>query len=313
MLKTIAKERILYEDEHLLVVNKLAGELVVAAPDKEEGVIGKSEPLYDFVHKSYPGLRVVHRLDFATSGVLVFAKGAEVVKRIRDGKFKDWKKTYRTIVAKPMKNKFGTINRKLAARTKDELVDAVTHYRVLELFSHATYVEVDIDTGRKHQIRQHLAFIGHPLLNDPQYGDPRLDRAFKRHHKYRRFFLHAYRLSFPHPITGKEITIMAPMPKAFEEVLLELKQTKGKIINIGKVHKEKRSSRTSATTRSKKGRRGSSKNDASTSEWVKVDKNGKVAENFKTKKIARRARVSPSKPRSAAGKPRIGARKPTRR
>lgn len=302
MLKTIAKERILYEDEYLLAVNKLAGELVVAAPDKEEGAMGKTEPLYDFVHKSYPGLRVVHRLDFATSGVLVFAKGAEVVKRIRDGKFKDWKKTYRTVVAKPMKNKFGTINRKLAARTKDELVDATTHYRVLEVYSHATYVEVDIDTGRKHQIRQHLAFIGHPLLNDPQYGDPRLDRAFKRHHKYRRFFLHAYRLSFPHPMTGKEITIMAPMPKAFEEVLLELKQTKGKIINVGKVHKEKRT-KTRVNT---KGRRGSSKHDASKSEWVKVDKDGKVAENFKTKKIARKARVSPSKPRT-------GVRKPTRR
>ncbi len=234
MPKTISPERILYEDESLLVVNKLSGELVVAADGE-----GK-DPLYDFIHKTHPGLRVVHRLDFATSGVLVFAKGAEVVKNIRESKFKDWKKTYRTIVAKPMKDKFGTITRKLPARTKDELVDAVTHYRVLELFPHATYIEVDIDTGRKHQIRQHLQFIGHPLVNDAQYGDPRIDRAFKKHHKYRRFFLHACKLVFPHPITGKVLTVTAPLPKAFEEVLKELEGTKGKVISLGKVKKERR-------------------------------------------------------------------------
>ena len=273
MPKTISPDRILYEDHDLLVVNKLAGELVVAADGE-----GK-EPLYDFLHKNYPGLRVVHRLDFATSGVLVFAKNAEVVKKIREGKFDGWKKTYRTIVAKPMKNKFGTINRKLAARTKDELVDATTHYRVLELFPHASYVEVDIDTGRKHQIRQHLAFIGHPLINDAQYGDPRLDRAFKRHHKYRRFFLHAYKLTFPHPLTGKELSIMAPLPKAFVEVLEELKHTEGKISIDSKPWKEgKRVKRT-------RGRR-----DASEQKWVKVDGAGKVAPNLKTAKGGRRAR-----------------------
>lgn len=284
MQKTINPERILYEDEHLLIVNKLAGELVVAAAEESD-----KEPLYDFIHKTHPGLRVVHRLDFATSGVLVFAKNAGVVKAIRDGKFKDWKKTYRTIVAKPMKNRFGTINRKLSARTKDELVDATTHYRVLELFSHASYVEVDIDTGRKHQIRQHLQFIGHPLLNDAQYGDPRLDRAFKRHHKFRRFFLHAYRLSFPHPVTGKELIIMAPLPKAFEEVLKELKETKGKIINTKPRKKEGRSRKEGQKIR--KGRE--KKQEGLKSTWVKVDKDGNVPTNFKTAKTARRARVKP--------------------
>jgi 23S rRNA pseudouridine1911/1915/1917 synthase len=218
MSKTISPDRILYEDEYLLVVNKLSGELVVAADGE-----GK-EPLYDFLHKNYPGLRVVHRLDYGTSGVLVFAKGAAVVTKIRETKFGGWKKTYRTLVAGKMKNKFGTINRKLPARTRDELVDATTHYRVLDIFEHATFVEVDIETGRKHQIRQHLKFIGHPLLNDPLYGDPRIDRAFKRKHKYRRFFLHASALSFPHPITGKEVKITAPLPKSFDDILAELRR-----------------------------------------------------------------------------------------
>lgn len=219
MSKDISPDRILFEDEHLLVVNKLGGELVVAA----DGGEGK-EPLYDFLHNTRPGLRVVHRLDYGTSGVLVFAKNADTVLKIRESKFAGWKKTYRTLVAKPMKNKFGTIHRKLPARTKNELVDATSHYRVLELFPHATYVEVDIDTGRKHQIRQHLKFIGHPLLLDSLYGDPRIDRVFKRKYKYRRFFLHASSLTFPHPITGKELKISAPLPKAFDEVLQKLRK-----------------------------------------------------------------------------------------
>ncbi len=219
--KDISPDRFLYEDEYLLVVNKLAGELVVAAGEGE----GK-EPLYDFLHATRPGLRVVHRLDFGTSGVLVFAKNADVVTKIREGKFAGWKKTYRTIVAKPMKNKVGTINHKLPARTKNELVDAVSHYCVLETYEHATFVEVQIDTGRKHQIRQHMKFIGHPLVLDPVYGDPRLDRAFKRHHKYRRFFLHASALEFPHPVTGKVVKVSAPIPKAFEDVLGQLRSSK---------------------------------------------------------------------------------------
>jgi 23S rRNA pseudouridine1911/1915/1917 synthase len=218
MFKDISPDRILYEDEHLLVVNKLSGELVVAADGE-----GK-EPLYDFLHKTRPGLRVVHRLDFATSGVLVFAKNADVVTKIRETKFAGWKKTYRTLVAGYMKNKAGTIKRKLPARTRDELVDATSHYRVLDTYTHATFVEMDIETGRKHQIRQHLKFIGHPLLLDPLYGDPRIDRTFKKKYKYRRFFLHAYSLSFPHPITGKEVHVKAALPKAFEDVLEKLRR-----------------------------------------------------------------------------------------
>lgn len=218
--KTISSERILFEDDDLLVVNKLSGELVVAADGE-----GK-EPLYDFMHKTRPGLRVVHRLDYATSGVLVFAKNADTVKLIRESKFKDWKKTYRTLVAGQMKNKLGTITRKLPARTRDELVDAVSHYKVLDSFPHATFVEVQIDTGRKHQIRQHLKFIGHPLLLDPLYGDPRIDRVFKRKYKYRRFFLHAVKLEFPHPVTGQTISVTAPLPKAFDDVIGKLRTTK---------------------------------------------------------------------------------------
>lgn len=218
-MKTISPDRILFEDEHLLVVNKLGGELVVAASGE-----GAKEPLYDFLHKTHPGLRVVHRLDFATSGVLMFAKNAEVARKIRESKFAGWRKTYRTLVAGKVVPITGTITKKLPARTSEDLVPAVTHYRALVTFPHATFIELEIETGRKHQIRQHMKSIGHPLLLDPLYGDPRIDRAFKRHHKYRRFFLHAYALVFLHPMTGKSQRVTAPLPKAFEEVLEELRR-----------------------------------------------------------------------------------------
>ena len=90
----IDPRRILYRDEHLLIVNKLAGELVVKASGQ-----GKL-PLYDYLHEKEPGLRVVHRLDYATSGVLVFARTAEALRVIRDSKFEGWKKTYRAQIGR---------------------------------------------------------------------------------------------------------------------------------------------------------------------------------------------------------------------
>ena len=217
-MKSISPERILYADEYLLIVNKLAGELVVAAGG------GGKLPLYDFLHQNYPGLRVVHRLDFGTSGVLVFAKNAEVLRVIREGKFSGWKKRYRMIVAGHMNERSGTIKKALPARTKHELVDAVTHFKVLRTFPLASYVETEIETGRKHQIRQHLASIGHPLVLDPLYSDPRKDRAFKRAFKFRRFFLHAFSLDLPHPVTGKLLHVEAPLPPSFQEVLKKLEE-----------------------------------------------------------------------------------------
>jgi RluA family pseudouridine synthase len=214
----IDPSRILFRDDHLLIVNKRAGELVVKADDR-----GKM-PLYDFLHKAEPGLRVVHRLDFGTSGVIVFALTAEALRAIRDSKFEGWIKTYVALVHGRMQGEKGTISRKLAARTRETLVDAVTQWKAREKFHRQTLVELTIETGRKHQIRQHLQSIGHPLVLDPAYGDMRLDRSFKKHFGYRRFFLHALRLAFPHPVTGKKVEVSAPIPPAFQEVLVALRR-----------------------------------------------------------------------------------------
>lgn len=214
-------KRILYEDEHLLIVNKLAGELVVAAEKPTKGERAKL-PLYDFLHRNYSGLRVVHRLDFGTSGVLVFARSAGVVRTIRESKFAGWTKRYRTLVHGRFDQKTGTIRKALPARTHEGLVEAVTHYRVLRQSVDIAFVETEIETGRKHQIRLHMAGIRHPLVLDPLYGDPRRDRPFKKHFKYRRFFLHAQSLDLPHPVTGKKLHVEAPLPRAFEEMLSKM-------------------------------------------------------------------------------------------
>ncbi len=241
---SIAPERILYKDEHLLIVNKLAGELVVAAGRKGPAfaeptspslrsasygrqarlrgpgaTAGKKLPLFDFLRKDYPGLRVLHRLDFGTSGIIVFARTAEAVRKVRETKFGGWQKCYCALVAGKLERKEGIIRKPLRARTHEGLVPAVTHYRVLAAFPEATYVEARIETGRKHQIRQHFAAIGHPLLLDPLYGDRKKDAAFRRRLHYRRFFLHASSLTFPHPVTGKMLSITAALPLAFGNAL----------------------------------------------------------------------------------------------
>lgn len=211
--------RILFEDEHLLIVNKRAGELAV-----EAGGEGKL-PLFDFLKKDHPGLRVVHRLDYGTSGVIVFAKNAGTLSKIRDSKFGGWIKKYHMIVAGSMSRPEGTIDKPLKARTHDAAVPARTHVKALERFPVATYVEATIETGRKHQIRQHLQSIGHPLVCDPLYGNPKLDRSFRQVCKQRRFLLHAASLDFPHPMTGEKLHVEAPVPPAFNDALSHLRET----------------------------------------------------------------------------------------
>ncbi len=214
---SLSKDRILYEDDHLLIVNKLAGELVV----KGSGKVGKL-PLLDFLKKDHPGLRAVHRLDFLTSGVILFAKTRQAAEKIKESNFEGWKKAYRTLVTGDIRRKSGTINNPLPARSKGE-VDAVTHYKVLDQFGVVTYVEAEIKTGRHHQIRKHFSMINHPLVLDSDYGDGKFNQMFTKELGYRKFFLHASHLSLPHPISGERIEVEAQLPKAFSEVLKRLK------------------------------------------------------------------------------------------
>lgn len=222
---SIDPHRVLFEDEHLLAVNKLCGELAV----KGRGAVGKL-PLLDFLKEDYPGLTTVHRLDFETSGILLFAKRKEVARNILDTKFDQWTKKYRCLVAGRIERGGGVIQKRLPtrhsardARNAADLVDAKTTYTVLERFGNSTSVEAVIETGRHHQIRRHFAAIGHPLVLDHVYGDRKFNALFTREFGYRKFFLHAAEASFPHPVTGERVAIAVPLPRVFEEVLRKLR------------------------------------------------------------------------------------------
>lgn len=213
----IAHDRILFCDEHVLVVNKLSGELVV----RGKGAVGKL-PLLDFLRKQYPGLRAVHRLDFETSGAVVFARTRRALQNILNKKFTHWEKFYVTLVTGRPRPE-GVVRFSLPARSGDEPVPAVTRYRLLEQFRTAAFLEACMEQGgRRHQVRQHLARAGHPLILDDVYGDRAFNRQFTREYGYHRFFLHAARLAFPHPITGETLHIEAPLPRAFTECLKRL-------------------------------------------------------------------------------------------
>ena len=209
--------RVLFQDEHLLVVIKLGNELTVAAGGK-----GKL-PLFDFLRKAVPSLKVVHRLDFGTSGVICFAKTAEAVRRLRESQDR-WIKRYRCLVAGRVIESEGVIRKALGARTHEGKVDAFSRYKVLGAWELASDVEVTIETGRKHQVRQHMAMIGHPLLLDPLYGNAEADKRFRRKFHYDRFFLHAAYLEMPHPATGKMISFTAPLPASYEKAVKELRE-----------------------------------------------------------------------------------------
>jgi len=213
----IASDRILYEDEHLLAVNKLSGELTV----RGKGKVGKL-PLLDFLKQDYPGIKAVHRIDFETSGVVVFAKNSNVEQKILNNKFDQWKKTYVTLLMGRVRRNSGAICKKLPARGRG-VVEAETLYTVLDMFANSTLVECVITTGRHHQIRLHFAGIGHPLVLDSEYGHGKFNQVFRQELGYSKFFLHASKLSFPHPITGETVSIDAPMPKSFSACIKTLR------------------------------------------------------------------------------------------
>lgn len=213
----IDKSRILFEDEHLLCISKRSGELVVAGKGKMDTL-----PLLDFLKKDYPTLRAAHRLDFETSGVLVFAKTKEVLEAILDSKFEGWKKIYQTLVMGRIERKSGTINMPLESRGEGR-VEAITKYIVLDRFANSSYVECEMITGRHHQIRKHFAAIHHPLVLDELYGHKKFNSVFAREFRVHKFFLHASSLTIPHPVTKETLRLSAPLPIHFSQVLKKLR------------------------------------------------------------------------------------------
>jgi len=212
---------ILYEDRDILVVDKPAGLLTMGTDtDKKRTAYFV---LTDYVRKGYSKSRnrifIVHRLDRETSGILVFAKNVEAKLRLQE-QWKETEKKYLAVVHGRFERKSETITTYLAENkahfvystpdtTKGKL--SRTAYTVLKETKDFALLEVDLLTGRKHQIRVHLAGIGHAVVGDEKYGKG--DRG------HARLALHARSISFKHPFSGKRVTFETKVPEYFNRLV----------------------------------------------------------------------------------------------
>ena len=220
---------ILYEDDCLIAVDKPAGLLTVGtATDKTRTV---HYILNDYVRKGCAKSRnrvfVVHRLDQWTSGVLLFAKSEEIKLQMQ-AQWKDTEKKYLAVVLGRLKKKEGMITSYLAensAYTVFSTTDASkgklshTQYKVIKETEKFSLLEVSLLTGRKNQIRVHMADEGYPILGDRKYGLSRAQSNGRKNDDYKRLALHAKSISFKHPATGKQMNFTTKTPAYFNELM----------------------------------------------------------------------------------------------
>ncbi|MFO1008659.1 MAG: RluA family pseudouridine synthase [Planctomycetota bacterium] len=203
--------RLLHDDDALVAIDKPAGLLSVSTDDERTRTALALVRGWLSRPRAPAAVWPVHRLDRETSGVLLLAKTQEA-RRTLQANWSDAKKTYLALVEGRPKANAGTIDEPLwedenlfvhVGRHADAK-EARTRWRVLANDGQRTLVEVELDTGRRHQIRAHLAFLGHPVVGDARYGT-----------KSARMMLHALRLEVPHPSTGATLRIEAPAPREF--------------------------------------------------------------------------------------------------
>ena len=231
---------ILFEDESLLVLHKPAGLVVHPAAGHEEHTLVNA--LLHHCRGSLSGIGgvarpgIVHRLDKETSGCLVVAKNDETHLALAE-QFagRTVEKIYDALVIGRLERDAGEIRasiarhpthrKRMAVHDSADSRFAHTSYRLVERLVQATHVEAEIHTGRTHQIRVHFQFIGHPLVGDKTYG-AKANKSFAEFTGYTapRVMLHARKLSFVHPRTGKKVKFGAPLPEDFKEALNWLRQ-----------------------------------------------------------------------------------------
>ncbi len=215
----MAGVKIVYEDDSILVIDKPPGLLSIATDEEKERTAYRI--LSEYVQERDPKARVfiVHRLDKETSGLMMFAK-TEVVKKHLQDNWKDviLERSYIALVEGAVKEKQGTINTWLKeSSTKTmyvsrpgEGLNAITHYQVIEQTSEYSLLAVQLETGRKNQIRVHMQSIGHSVVGDKRYGS--------RKRPITRLGLHAKILAFKHPVTGEVLRFETKIPNQFQSV-----------------------------------------------------------------------------------------------
>lgn len=211
---------IIFENDELIVINK-PSKLLSVPSDNEKGSTA-FRMVNDYLQQKDKHNRayIVHRIDEDTSGVLMFAKNEKIAHLLTD---KDnWnnlvtKRGYYAVVEGVMEKPSGTVKSYLKKNAQNMMYSskkpgdgqlAITHYKVIKGNDKYTLLDVDIDSGRKNQIRVHMGDLGHHIIGDDKYGEPA--------NPIKRLGLHAYCLELKHPVTGKKLSFKAPMPKEFE-------------------------------------------------------------------------------------------------
>lgn len=226
---------VIYEDNDILVVNKQKGLVVHPGNGNLDGTLANAvmahckDSLSGIGGELRPG--IVHRLDKDTSGLLIIAKNDKAhIKMSEQIKDRKVKKTYIALVRGIISENEATINMPIGRSTRDRKKmavtkngkEAITHFKVLNRFTtnkaSYTLLEVKIDTGRTHQIRVHMAEIGHPVIGDTVYSNGKNEFGVVGQ------CLHAKKLEFTHPITEKEMNLEAPLPEYFEKIIEELEK-----------------------------------------------------------------------------------------
>ncbi|MCX5678042.1 MAG: RluA family pseudouridine synthase [Candidatus Omnitrophica bacterium] len=199
--------RIVYEDDQLMVIDKPSGMLVIPTPKKE------TNTLTDLINQELDerGIKVnaypCHRLDRETSGLIIYAKGKAIQQAVMEEfRKRSVKKVYIAFVNGIVKKRFDTITSCIYNRNKGRAEDAVTKYTVLEKRNAFTVIEAQPITGRTNQIRIHMKSIGHPLVGETVY-------AFRKDYKlrFKRAALHAKRIEFIHPASGRKMIFESPL------------------------------------------------------------------------------------------------------
>ena len=221
---------IVYEDSDLIVINKPKGMVVHPAPGHYSGTLVNAllyhcKDLSGINGVNRPG--IVHRIDKDTSGLLVVCKNDKAHKAISEQLAnKTCHRQYVCIVHHPFSHEYGTIHAPIGRSEKDRKKmevtsknskDAITHFTVLKNFREYAYVQCQLETGRTHQIRIHMQYIGHPIAGDPTYG-------YRKTLETNGQLLHANKLEFIHPTSNEKMTFEIGLEKEFEQVLKELEE-----------------------------------------------------------------------------------------
>jgi 23S rRNA pseudouridine1911/1915/1917 synthase len=213
---------IAYEDDHLLIVDKPAGVVVHPARGHRTGTLAQALAGRAAGGEEPWRAGIVHRLDRDTSGLLVVAKSDPVHRALKELlSQRRLRREYRALVAGHPEARTGTIDAPIGRDRRDRVLisidtdqprEARTHFEIERLLPETALVQIALETGRTHQIRVHMAAIGHPVCGDPQYGTA-------GEYGLTRQFLHAARLAFVHPVTGAELDVRSELPEDLSQAL----------------------------------------------------------------------------------------------